>query len=36
MNRILTFHSEASVGTDARIGPTYYIEADYRKVAVRT
>lgn len=35
MNRILTFHSKDSVGNDSRLGPTYYIEADYEPVAVR-
>jgi hypothetical protein len=33
--RILTFHNQDTVGNETRIGPTYYIEADYEKVAVR-
>ena len=35
MNRILTWHQKEAVGNETRIGPTYYIEADYIKVAVR-
>jgi len=35
MNRILTFHYKGALGHETRIGPTYYIEADYSKVAVR-
>ncbi len=33
-NRILTFH-QVTGGNPQRIGPTYYIEADYTPVAVR-
>ena len=33
-NRILTFHQTAG-GNPQRIGPTYYMEADYTPIAVR-
>jgi len=33
MNRILVFHSKDN--TEDRIGPTYYMDAEYDKVAVR-
>jgi len=35
MNRILTWHRQEAVGNETRIGPTYYIDADYEPVAVR-
>ena len=36
MDRILTFHTHAFVGNQARMSPSaYYIEADYVKSAVR-
>ena len=33
--QILTFHHQEPIGNETRIGPTYYIEADYTPVAVR-
>lgn len=33
--RILTFHQKEVSGGGLRIGPTYYIEADYAPIAVR-
>ncbi len=33
--RILTFHHQEPIGNETRIGPTYYIEADYIPTAVR-
>lgn len=33
--RILTFHDKDVGSKGTRIGPTYYMEADYAKVAVR-
>ena len=35
MNRLLTFHTEGTAGNEHRIGPTYYMDAAYEKVAVR-
>ena len=35
MNRILTWHHKEAIGNETRIGPTYYVNADYEKVAVR-
>jgi len=34
-NRILTWHSSEKMRSGDRIGPTYYINADYQPVAVR-
>lgn len=33
--RILTFHDKDVGSSGTRLGPTYYMEADYAKVAVR-
>ena len=35
MRRILTFHTKDAVGNNARIGPTYYMDADYVPIAAR-
>ncbi len=34
-SRILTWHLLKTLGNETRIGPTFYIEADYTPVAVR-
>ena len=35
MSRILVWHEKDVTSGDKRIGPTFYIEADYKPVAVR-
>ena len=35
MNRILVWHHEGAIGNNERIGPTYYMDADYEPLAVR-